>query len=67
LNENEIEKDLPAYYVKRFNSFYQLNRALHEWMIENRIEYEICYDIKLWWHLNFKKKSDAALFKLRWC
>jgi hypothetical protein len=65
-NKDDIDPELPSFFLKIFNFYYQLNKEIHFWMVENNIEYEICHSLKHHWYLNFKSKSDAVHFKIVW-
>jgi hypothetical protein len=51
--------------------YHHLNVKMHEWLLENNIEYRLDMNDKINidpdYYIVFDSKKDAILFKLTWC
>ena len=68
--EYPITFDLKRPYIKEpsFNGrCFIFDNVIHNWFIENNIEYNVYWNTDKITDIEFEKESDAVLFKLTWC
>ena len=55
--------------ARYYNNFYSLSEELHQWMIENNIEYKLFFtgfSKDPWWIIEISDLDKAMLYKLTW-